>query len=106
MGSNQNRSKVFYGWYIVGASLLITLYTGGVVHFGFTAVFESIAEEFRWSYAAISLASSLRGFEVGFLAPVVGSLADRWGPRKLIFGGSVFICLSFWFLSRISRSVP
>ena len=73
--------KVFYGWYIVGASVLITLYTGGIVHFGFTAVFEPIADEFGWSYAQISLAASLRGFEVGLLAPLVGLLVDRWGPR-------------------------
>ncbi len=102
MDFNHKRSKVFYGWYIVGASLLITLYTGGVVHFGFTAVFEPIAEEFGWSYATISLASSLRGFEMGLLAPVAGFLVDRWGPRKLIFGGSILICLGFWLLSRVS----
>ena len=102
MDFNYKRSKVFYGWYIVAAGLLITLYTGGVVQFGFTAVFEPIAEEFGWSYAAISLASSLRGFEVGLLAPIVGFLADRLGPRKLIFGGSILICLGFWILSRVS----
>ncbi len=94
--------KVFYGWYIVGASVLITLYTGGIVHFGFTAVFEPIAEEFGWSYAQISLAASLRGFEVGLLAPLVGLLVDRWGPRRLIFGGSILVCLGFLLLSRIS----
>ncbi len=87
MDSNQKRSKVFYGWYIVGACVFIALYTGGIVHFGFTAVFEPIAEEFGWSYAQVSLAFSLRGFEMGLLAPVTGLLVDRWGPRKLIFGG-------------------
>ena len=83
MHLNQKRPKIFYGWWIVGASLLITLYTGGVVYFGFTAVVEPIAEEFGWSYAQISLASSLRGLEVGLLAPFVGFLADRWGSRRL-----------------------
>jgi len=102
MGFNNKRSKVFYGWYIVGASLLITIYTGGVVHFGFTAVFEPIADELGWSYATISLAASLRGFEMGLLAPVMGLLVDRWGPRKLIFGGSILICLGFLLLSRVS----
>jgi len=102
MDSNQKRSKVFYGWYIVGACLLITFYTSGVVSFGFTAVFGPIAEEFDWSYAQISLASSLRGFEMGLLAPIMGLLVDRWGPRRLIFGGSILICLGFLLLSRVS----
>ena len=70
MDSEQKHSKVFFGWYIVIASILITLYTHGIVQFGFTAVFEPIAEEFGWSYASISLASSLRGLEVGLLAPL------------------------------------
>lgn len=102
MDSNQKRSKVFYGWYIVGACLLITLYTGGVISFGFTAVFEPIAEEFGWSYAQISLAASLRGLEMGLLAPLMGLLVDHWGPRRLIFGGSILICLGFLLLSRVS----
>ena len=102
MDFNQKRSKLFYGWYIVGACLLISLYTGGAVYFGFTAVFEPIAEEFGWSYAQISLAASLRGLEVGLLAPVMGLLVDRWGPRRLVFGGSILVCAGFLVLSRVS----
>ena len=101
----QNRKKIFYGWYVVGACVIITLYTGGVVHFGFTAVFEPIAEEFNWSYAQISLASSLRGLEMGLLAPFMGFLVDRYGPRRLIFGGGILICLGFLVLSRVN-SLP
>ncbi len=101
MSLNQKRSNVFYGWYIVGACLLITLYTCGVVHFGFTAVFEPIAEEFGWSYTQISLAASLRGLEIGLFAPLMGFLVDRWGPRRLIFGGSILICVGLLLLSRV-----
>ena len=96
---------MFYGWYIVGACLIITLYIGGVVHFGFTAVFEPIAEEFDWSYAVVSFAASLRGLEMGLLAPLMGFLVDRWGPRRLLFGGSILICSGFLLLSRISSLV-
>jgi len=102
MQLNQKRPKIFYGWWIVAASLLITLYTGGIVYFGFTAVVEPIAEEFGWSYAQISLASSLRGLEVGLLAPFVGFLADRWGSRRLVFGGSILVGLGLVALSRVS----
>ena len=83
------KNRIFYGWYIVGACVVITLYTGGVVHFGFTTVFEPIIDEFQWSYAQVSLASSLRGLEMGLLAPFMGFLVDRYGPRRLIFIGSI-----------------
>jgi len=96
------QTKVFYGWYIVGSCLLIMLYTGGVVHFGFTAVIEPIADEFGWSYAQISLAASLRGLEIGLLAPVMGLIVDRLGPRKLIFVGSIFLSGGFLLLSNVS----
>ena len=99
------KPDIFYGWYLVAVCVVIILYTGGVANFGFTAVFSSIAAEFPWSYAQISLAASLRGFEMGLTAPLVGILVDRWGPRKLIFGGSIFMFLGFLTLSRIT-SLP
>ena len=102
MDLNQKRPKIFYGWWIVGACVFILLYIGGVVHFGFTAVVEPIAEEFGWSYAQISLASSLRGLELGLLAPLTGFLVDRWGPRRLVFGGSILVGLGLLALSRVS----
>jgi cyanate permease len=102
MKLTQTRAGSFYGNYIVAASVAIILYTGGIVHFGFTAVFEPIADEFGWSYAKVSLASSLRGFEMGLLAPLVGLLVDKFGPRRLIIVGSLCICVGFILLSRIS----
>jgi sugar phosphate permease len=101
MSPDNKHYRIFYGWYIVGACVVITLYTGGVVHFGFTAVFEPIAEEFGWSYAQISLASSLRGLEMGLLAPFMGFLVDHYGPRRLIFAGSLIACGGFLLLSRV-----
>jgi len=73
---------------------------GGFVVFGFTAFFEPIANEFGWSYAQISLAASLRGAEVGLLAPIIGLFIDRWGPRRLAFGGTVLLGVGLMLLSR------
>lgn len=99
---NQKRPRVFYGWWIVGACFLISLYTAGVVFFGFTAAFEPMANEFGWSYAQISLAASLRGLETGLLAPLIGYLTDRWGPRKLLFGGIAITGFGLLLFSRVT----
>lgn len=101
MDLNRKRSKIFYGWYIVAANSIIIILTGGVT-LGFTAVFEPITEEFGWSYTQVALAASLRGLEMSLLAPLTGSLADRWGPKRLIFIGGILICLGFLLLSRVT----
>jgi len=97
---NWQPSKVFYGWWIVGATFLIAIYTGGTVFFGFTVFFEPIANELGWSYAQISFAASIRGLEIGLLAPLSGILVDRWGSRKLVLSGIVITSLGLMLLSR------
>lgn len=37
---------------------------------------------------------------MGLLAPFMGILVDRWGPRKLIIGGSILVFLGYLILSR------
>jgi sugar phosphate permease len=91
---------VYYGWWVVAACFLIAFYTGGAVFYTFTAVFEPIAREFNWSYTQVSVAASLRGLELGILAPIVGTMVDRWGPRRIMLV-SLFICaLGLVLLSR------
>jgi len=92
--------KLFYGWWIVLAYFLIALYTGGVVYYGFTAFFEPIVEEFGWSYTQVSIAFSIRGLEMGMLAPIIGFLVDRLGPRKLTFAGGLLLGAALILLSQ------
>jgi sugar phosphate permease len=94
--------SIFYGWWVVTGCFLIALYIGGVVYYGFTAVFEPITDEFGWSYAQVSLAASLRGLETGLLAPIMGLLVDRWGPRRLLFFGITVVSVSLMLLSRVN----
>jgi len=95
---------VYYGWWIVTACFFINLFVGSIVFFSFTAFFEPIHREFGWSYTQISLASSLRGLEMGILAPLVGVLVDRLGSRKLMLAGSIIIGVGLLTLS-LTRSL-
>jgi len=101
MPSLRRFPHIFYGWWIVSACFIIALYMGGAVFYGFTAIFEPIAEEFGWSYTLISIAASIRGLEAGLLAPVVGILVDRWGPRRVIFGGVLLMGAGLMLLSQV-----
>ncbi|MFC1917437.1 MFS transporter [Chloroflexota bacterium] len=97
--------RIFFGWWIVIASFITTLYVGGIIVYGFTAIFEPLLEEFQWSYTQISLAASIRGLETGILAPVFGLMVDRWGPRKLIFSGIIVTALGLLLISQVN-SLP
>ncbi|MSQ22212.1 MAG: MFS transporter, partial [Dehalococcoidia bacterium] len=82
--TSRNHPRVFYGWYIVLASVALNFYLSIVFFQGFQVFFLPILTEFTWSRALTSGAYSLRQLESGFLAPVVGFLVDKWGPRTVI----------------------
>ncbi|MEW6185217.1 MAG: MFS transporter [Thermodesulfobacteriota bacterium] len=90
---------IFYGWWIVLACFIIGLYVSSIIFFGFTAFIEPIIKEFGWTYTQVSLASSLRGLEMGIFAPFLGFLVDRWGSRLLMFLGVITVGLGLILLS-------
>ncbi|MFB3883894.1 MAG: MFS transporter [Thermodesulfobacteriota bacterium] len=95
---------IFYGWWVVTACFIIGLYVAGAVYFGFSAFFEPLVKEFGWSYTQVSLATSLRGLEMGIFAPIVGFLVDRFGSRKLVLLGTIIVGFSLILLS-LTRSL-
>jgi sugar phosphate permease len=94
--------KIFFGWWIVLATSLIHFWGAGTFFYSFTAFFNPIVDEFGWSYAATSFAASLRSIEGGIASPLVGFAADRYGPRRLLFIGSILSGFGFIFLSQIN----
>ena len=90
---------IFYGWWVVLATSVVTLYGAGTFFYGFTAFFNPIIEEFGWSRAVTSLAFSIQRFEGGVAGPIVGFLVDRIGPRKLMLFGSTVAGLGFVYFS-------
>ncbi|MEW6334087.1 MAG: MFS transporter, partial [Thermodesulfobacteriota bacterium] len=92
-------SGIFYGWWILLACFLISIITGAVTFFGFTAFFDPLVREFGWSHTQVSFALSLRGIEMSLLSPLVGFLVDRLGSRRLALWGVITIGIGFIMLS-------
>jgi len=95
--------KLFYGWYIVAAGLVLIAYNCAIFIYGWTAFVNPIIATFGWSVAQISLASSLRGLETGVFNPVWGVAVDRWSPRKLMLFGTIGMALGTFLLSRTTN---
>lgn len=95
----KNPGGIFYGWWIVAASFVVSMYTGGVIFYGFTAFFEPIVADMDWNYTQVSIAASLRGMESGIISPFVGIAVDRFGPRRVIFIGGIVIAAGLALLA-------
>ncbi|MEK7214226.1 MAG: MFS transporter [Chloroflexota bacterium] len=83
------RPRLFYGWYIVAASVATNFILSLAFFQGFQAFFLPIVSEFGWSRAFVSGALSLRQLEAGIMTPAIGFLVDRIGPRAVITTGIV-----------------
>ena len=89
--------KIYYGWYIVAASLLIII-LDGLLLYSFGVFMPYINEEFGLSRAE---GSSLFSFRSLILAPgfiIAGRLIDKYDPRIVIFGGGLIAAIGM-FLS-------
>jgi len=72
---------------------------------GFTAYFNPIINEFGWSYLVVSLASTFRGFQSGFMAPFVGYIVERFHPQRTLLASSILGAAGFFLLSQIHSLV-
>jgi MFS family permease len=93
------RPKVFYGWWIVGISMVDDALKHGTFNRGFTLYVLPIRNELGIGVAAISVADMLGRLQGGIMGPLMGYLTDRLGPRVMLaFGGAAsgmgFILLS------------
>ena len=92
------RSRYFYGWNIVAASIFSNALTTGVYWQGFQVFFLPLLQEFGWSRTVFSLAFSLRSAETGVGAPVVGLLVDRFGSRRVILASALAVALGMFLV--------
>jgi len=87
------RPSFFYGWVIVGIAIVAQTLVYGIRH-SFAIFFPSILDEFGWARGSTSLMFSLNILVYGFVAPLAGSLADRWKPRVVLAIGVTILGLA------------
>ena len=87
--------------YIIAACCFGTQAVGIGLFVSYGVFINPLIEEFGWTRAAISGASSLSFFLMGLLGIFVGRLNDKIGPRKVMLFTSCFIGLGFFLTSKI-----
>ena len=87
--TTNKKPRIFYGWFVLAGALLICAITYSM-RYGFAVFYPEILNEFGWSRAETAAAFSLSLLVYGISSPIVGTLVDRFGPRRvLVFGAAV-----------------
>jgi sugar phosphate permease len=84
------RQRTSYAWVIAGTTALSMMLVYGVRH-SFSVFFPPILEEFGWSRGSTAFILSLNLVCYGALAPLAGSLGDRWKPQRVMSTGVVVL---------------
>ena len=93
--SGKKRQRIFFGWYMVVASIATNTIFSAAYFQGFGVLIIPIERTFGWDRWVISAAMSLRQLESGIVSPAVGFLLDRFSARKLIFWSAVISGVGF-----------
>ena len=93
--------RIFYGWYMVGASCAMMFVQSTLLFHSFGAYFAVLHDERGWSKTELSVAAALRQVEAAILGPLLGWLIDRFGPQWVIRAGIVIFGAGFVLLSTV-----
>lgn len=88
------RPRLFYGWVVVAAAALGLFFSGApIVVFSFSVFIKPLAQAFHAGRGPISLAFTIHNFIGAASAPLIGRVVDRYGARKVVIPGLIFLAL-------------
>ena len=87
----RKKPRIFYGWWIVITAVLLNIFQGGVIFYGFTHVIEPMTEETGWTLTQVTTVFPILGVFIAIIAPILGLSFDKIGPRPLLGGGMTLL---------------
>ena len=101
-GSRRSQGKLFYGWYIVGAGIIINMLMGGLIMHAFHFYVAELTDEFLWPATIFGLAFMITRIESGVLGPIQGWLIDRFGPQTMMRFGIISTTIGLLLFSQLN----
>ena len=95
------RGGLHYAWVVLGA-LVVVMLMGSGLRAVFGVFIKPMEATFGWDRAALSGAAAISLLLLGAAGPIVGWLADQWGPRRVIFVSAILLGLGAMLSSRVS----
>ena len=95
----------YYGWFVLGLAGCATFAATGSSQVVLGGVQDFIIEDMGWSRSTLAFAATAGTWASGLITPIVGNLADRYGPRGLMPLGLLVAGIAFLLLSGIDSVV-
>jgi MFS family permease len=86
------------------AVTVVTLALAYGVWYAYSVFLVALLREFGWSRSVLAGAFSIFTLVSGGAGPVLGALADRFGPRRLILVGGLLLGGALWADSLVTRA--
>lgn len=86
--------RVFYGWYVVAAALVITTVTSGLTFYNLSILLAAFVREYGFPVGLASSATATFFIAGGIGGVIAGRLVDRFDARYVIAGGATLGALA------------
>lgn len=94
-------ARVFYGWWIVAACLVIAVLSWGLGIFGVGVSIYAITQTRGLSVGAVSMAFTVSAVLSAIATFFVGSLIDRYGPRPVMALGAIVMATGLALIGQV-----
>jgi len=84
-----DKSRVFYGWWIVFAVFLSLFISIGMLGYGQGIFFNIMFVDLGWSRGELALAMSVGVFLSAVALHFLGAWVDRYGSRRIVAIGAI-----------------
>ena len=95
--------RVFYGWWVVAAVLVMLSVASGLGFYNLTVFLEALSRERGFSISSASGATALFFAVAGLAGVGVASLVSRYDPRLTIAGGAVVAAAALALLGQVGE---
>ena len=100
---NTKHRGIFYGWYIVGVGFLANVASAFSLASTMSVFLKPLTADLGVSRGVFSLLRSGEGLIAALLAPLIGTLMDRYGGRWLMVFGAITAGAGYLVLSQVEN---
>jgi len=101
----QHPPKVFFGWWIVLVTGILSGLGHGIYSYGMSALFKPLSAELGLNRAVTSVATGIGWLNHDISSPVTGWACDRFGPRWFIAVGVFIIGVGLTLMNFITSAL-